>query len=332
MTPVRILFAISLSTALLAQVPPAQPAQPGARPAVTQDTNQIRPNYVLGVNDQILLRAADIEEINEKPFRIDGEGLVNLPLVGKIRLEGVSVQQAEQELNTEFRKYVRNPLISITVVQYRSDPIFIVGAFRAPGIYSLQGKRTLVEMLTVAGGLQPNTSRRIKVVRKFDSGTIDLPNAVRDETKKTTTVEISIDSLRDNVNPAEDILLAPYDVISVDRAEMVYVAGELARVGTFEVGERESLSAAQLVVMAGGWTKEALPAKARVLRPVVSTARRAEIDVNLTRIFSGLDNDFPLMPNDILFVPKGTTASAGKVLSTVATFPLLTSFIFLLFR
>lgn len=308
------------------------PAAAAPKPQQTLDPNPVRPNYILGINDQILLRAADIEEVNEKPFRIDGEGLVNLPLVGKIRVEGLSVQQAEQELNTQFRKFIRNPLISITVVQFRSDPVFLVGAFRAPGIYSLQGKRTLVEMLTAAGGLQPNTSRRIKVTRKFDSGTIDLPNAVRDESRKVTTVDISIDSLRDNINPAEDITLSAYDVISVERSEMVFVAGEVTRVGSFEVGDRESLSAVQIVSMAGGWTRDAMPAQARILRPVTNTARRAEIPVNLDRIFNGLDNDFPLLPNDVLFIPRSKVSAGQKITTGVASFPLLTTFLFLLFR
>ena len=71
------------------------------------------------------------------------------------------------------------PQVTVTVVQFSSEPLFFVGAFKAPGIYPLQGRRTLVEMMSSIGGLQPNASRRIKVTRRKEFGEIPLPNAVR---------------------------------------------------------------------------------------------------------------------------------------------------------
>ena len=66
-------------------------------------------------------------------------------------------------------------------------------------------------MLTAVGGLQPNAARQVKVTRRAEYGPIPLPNAMEDPEKKISTVEISMGSLRENVNPAEDILLQPYD-------------------------------------------------------------------------------------------------------------------------
>lgn len=93
--------------------------------------------------------------------------------------------------------------------------------FQRPQMVALTGRHTLVEMLAVVGGLQPAASRRIRVRRHLEYGAIPLPNAIDDTEKKTSRVEISIVSLRDNVNPAEDIVLQPYDVVSADRAELI---------------------------------------------------------------------------------------------------------------
>jgi len=265
---------------------------------------QVRANYVLGPNDQILVRALQVEEIGQRPYRIDTEGQIDLPLIGALKAGGLSVDQLEAELAKRLATYVRNPQVSVTVVQYRSEPVFFIGAFRTPGIYSLEGRRTLVEMLASIGGLQPNASRRIAITRHLEYGPLPLPNATVDKGTGTSTVEIGMSSLHDNVNPAENIVLQPYDQISVSRAEMVFVSGEVAKPGGVELEERESISAIQLMSISGGLTRDADPEKARVLRPILNTTRRAEIPLNLKLVLAGRASDYPLMQNDMLYVPR----------------------------
>jgi polysaccharide export outer membrane protein len=214
------------------------------------------------------------------------------------------VQELEADLVKRLREYIREPQVIITVVQFRSEPVFIVGAFQRPGIYPLQGRRTLVEMLASIGGLQPNASRRIRVTRRAEYGALPLPNAVDEPEKKVSSVEIGLGSLRENVNPAEDIVLEPYDVISVDRAELVYVNGEVGKVGGIELGERDSISIVQALTLSGGFSRDANRGKVRILRQVANTSRRAEIEVDLKRVLEGKDEDIPLLANDVLYVPR----------------------------
>ncbi|HYM07924.1 MAG TPA: polysaccharide biosynthesis/export family protein, partial [Terriglobales bacterium] len=293
---------------------PAVPGQmPGPLPA-----DSIRPDYVLGPNDQILIRAPGAEELTERPFRIDSEGYVNLPLVGRVRAGGLTVRELEAELTKRLREFIVQPKVIITVVQFRSEPVFFVGAFARPGIYALQGRRTLVEMLASIGGLVPSASRRITVTRRAEYGVIPLPSAIEDPEKKISTVEISMASLRNNVNPAEDITLQPFDVISVERAELVYVNGEVARVAGIELNERDSVSVAQALTLAGGFTRDAKRSKVRILRPILNTTRRAEIEIDASRIFKGEENDIPLLPNDILFVPRSYSHLVWTTLGQIA--------------
>jgi polysaccharide export outer membrane protein len=266
----------------------------------------IRPDYVLGPNDQILIRVPQSDEINEKPFRVATDGFIDLPLAGRVKADGLTVQALEAEITNRLREFIRQPLVSITVTQFRSEPVFFVGAFRNPGIYPLQGRRTLIEMLTAVGGIQPNASRRIKITRRAEYGPIPFPNVVIDPVKKVSTIEVSMDGLTQEINPAEDIVLLSYDVVSVDRAERIYVSGEVAKVSAIEFGERSYISVAQALTEAGGFTAFATRDKVRVLRPVLGTNRRAEIDIDLKRVFEGKDVDFPLQPNDVVFVPRDT--------------------------
>jgi polysaccharide biosynthesis/export protein len=330
-------FAVLLSSLGLAQQPP--PGQPTPAPAQANPIQQpaelpadsIRPNYVLGPSDQFLIRAPAMEELNDRPFRIDAEGFVNLPVIGRLRVAGMTQQQLEAELIKRLHEYVVNPQVIVTMSQFRSEPVFFVGQFSKPGIYPLQGRRTLVEMLSSIGGLQPNASRHIKVTRRDEYGTIPLPNAVDDPEKKISSVEISMGSLRENVNPAEDIVLQPYDVVSVERAELVYISGEVGKVGGIELGERDSISMLQAMTMAGGFGRDANRGKVRILRPILNTDRRAAIDVDVNGVFEGKANDVPLLPNDVLLVPRSNKRSILTTMGTVGL-SILNPFIYLALR
>ena len=171
-------------------------------------------------------------------------------------------------------------------------------------------------MLAAVGGLQPNASRRIRITRHAEAGPIPLPNAIEDPEKKISTVTISFQSLTENINPAEDLLLRPYDIVNVDRAERVYVSGEVGKVAAIELGERDSISVAQALTEAGGFTLNANRNNVRVLRPILGTNRRAEFDIDLKRVFEGKDIDFPLLPNDVLFVPRSTKRTVATAVGT----------------
>jgi len=283
-----------------------QPAPTQAPNAVPPPATSILPTYILGPNDQILIRVPQSDEINERPFRIDTEGFITVPIVGRVRAAGLTVQALEADLTARLKEFIREPQVIVSVTQFRSEPVFILGAFRNPGIYPLQGRRTLIEMLSAVGGLQPNASRRIRIARRIEYGPIPLPSAVISPDGKTSTVEISMESLTQNVNPDEDIALLAYDVVTADRAERVYVSGEVAKTSAIELAERESISVTQALTEAGGFTQYAIRDRVRVLRPILGTTLRAEINIDLKRVFEGKDVDFPLLPNDLLFVPRDT--------------------------
>jgi polysaccharide biosynthesis/export protein len=323
---------LAMLPAMVALAQQAQPVQPiqeqplGVQNPAVQNGQQpsqlppdtIRPNYVLGPNDQILVRAPEAEEIDNRPFRIDGDGNINLPLVGHIHAAGMTLQELEADLVKRLREYIREPQVFVTVTQFRSEPVFFVGLFVRPGIYPLQGNRSLLEMLTTVGGLQPNADRHIKITRQAEYGPIPLPESIYDPEKKISTVEISLGSLSQNVNPAENILLQPYDQVSVGRAEKVYVNGEVLRVGGQELGERDSISIAQVLSEAGGFNKDAKSDKVRILRPIETTNRRYVIEVDAKALFDGKGIDVPLLPGDIVYVPRSYSRQFWTTFASVA--------------
>lgn len=313
---------LAIAAGLFAQVPPA------AQPQAPRTLDAIRPDYELGPNDQILIGVPQASEIDQRPFRIDSDGNIELPLIGRVHAAGLTVGGLENVLQTRLRDYIREPRVTITVVQFRSEPVFFLGAFKTPGIYPLQGGHTLVEMLAIAGGLQPTASRRITITRKAEYGVIDLPNAVKDPARKVSTVEISLDSLTRNINPAEDITLKAYDIVTAEVAQPVYVCGEVNKCASIPLNEEQSISVTRALTEAGGLTKDSSRGKVRVLRPILGTTRRAEIVVDMKRIYDGKDNDFPLLPNDFVYVPRAAIRAAlapvGTAILTTAPYLVVT--------
>jgi len=161
-----------------------------------------------------------------------------------------------------------------------------------------------VDMLSVVGGLQANSSRRIRITRRLDQGPIPLPTAVEDPDKKVSTVEVSLNRLMETNSPAENITLQPYDVVRAFRAEMVYLNMQGAKGGAYALEDRDALSVVQLISLAGGLPGGVDGAHAKVLRPILDSNKRAEIPLDVARIVQGSANDFPLMPNDVLYIPK----------------------------
>jgi polysaccharide export outer membrane protein len=265
--------------------------------------------YLLGPDDEITVRAFDVDEIDGKTARIDRSGNVGLPLVGNIKAGGLNVSQFASELTKDLSKYVREPRVSITVSEYKSQPVSVLGALNTPGIYNLTGPTTLEQVLSRAGGLRNDAGNTINITRQSAWGPIPLASAKLDPSGSFSTVSISVKSLMDASDPRNNILVEPTDVISVPRADLVYVVGSVNKPGGFVLNERASMSVLQAVSLAEGLQKTSSPKSAKIVRTGL-TGSKEEIPVNLSKILSGSAPDIPLLANDILFVPNSAAKSA----------------------
>jgi polysaccharide export outer membrane protein len=282
------------------------------QPAAAGGAGFAQPLYLMSPGDQVSVRVANSDDLTGQTFRVRADGTLELPIAGNVKAAGLTAAQLEADITAHLRTYFREPQVSVSLVQTKApEPIFLVGQFRTTGVYPLQASQTLLQVLAASGGLQPNASQVIRVTRRKDYGPIPLPSA-RTIVDGSSTVEIPFSRLRDGVSPADDIVLKPYDVLLANRADVIYVSGDVAKPGTIELGDRDSVSLIQVVSLSGGLTKEAAR-KVRILRPIMDSSRRAEIDIDLNQIYKGEANDFPLLPNDVLFVPKsGSKVALGR--------------------
>ena len=269
------------------------------------------PSYVLGPDDQVAIHVLDSEEIGDSPFRIDMRGYINVPLAGRLKAAGLTVEQLEIAMTARFKEYLQSPVVTISVFEYRSQPVSVLGAVNTPGVHQIRGRKNLFEVISEAGGLKNEAGNKIKITRRKEFGLIPLPGAAFSSTGEFSVAEVSVKSVMEARNPEENIQIQPDDVITVPKAELVYVIGAVKRAGGFVLSEREQVSVLQALSMAEGLDRLASPANAKILRATEGATNRAEVPVNVNKILSGKTSDVPMLANDILFIPNNTTKSAA---------------------
>lgn len=267
--------------------------------------------YRLGPDDQVTVWVLGVEDIARTPVRIDPQGYVDLPMAGRIKAAGLTAQELKEEIARTLKTFVQDPQVSVSIVEYRSQPVSVIGAVKDPGIVQVQGRKTLVEVLSLAGGPRPDASDNVVITRRKEFGPIPLPGAKEDATGQFNVADVKLKTLLEAKSPVENITIQPHDVIAVPRAAMVYVMGEVTKPGAFALNEHEALSVLQALSMAGGVTKVAASGNAKILRTVPASVERQEIAINLTRLLSGKAEDLQLRADDILFVPNSRSKSVG---------------------
>jgi len=261
-------------------------------------------SYVLGPDDQISVHVLNVDEIVPQPIRIDMRGNINIALAGRIRAGGLTVEQLENEITKRLTSYLLRPTVSVTITEYHSQPISILGAVNRPGIHQLQGHKNLFEALSLAEGLRTDAGDQVRITRRKEWGPIPLEGAVTDPSGEYSVASVSIKSVMEATNPKENIEMKPNDVVSVPKAKLVYVVGSVRRPGGFALSEKETLSVLQAISLAEGLDRTASSEKAVILRSATATAQRAEVRINVGRMLSGKSNDIQLQANDILFIPN----------------------------
>lgn len=295
-----------------AAIPAPEIAAPQTAPVENSPSS-----YTLGPDDQVALFVPDIEELSNKPMRIDMRGDLNLPLAGRVHAAGLSAGQLEAVVTARLRKFLKDPEVVVTITEFRSQPVSVLGAVTTPGVHQLQGRKTLFEILSMAGGLRPDAGNTVKITRGLAWGDIPLSDAKHDSTGQFSVASVSSKSVIDATDPAENIVIKPHDVISVSKADLVYCVGSVNKPGGFVLGQNESLSALQVLSLAEGLNKTAAPEKAKIMRAAAGNPNRTEIAINLKSLMAGKAPDLPLRSDDILFIPN--SAARGFAQRTAET-------------
>jgi polysaccharide biosynthesis/export protein len=296
--PVQPMSQAAVSAATGTQAKPPEPIKDaGDQSALTK----------LGPGDLLEVNVYNVPELATKA-RVSNSGDVYLPLVDYVHVEGLTQEEAQTviEKRLEAGGFVRSPHVTIFVDEASSQGVTVIGEVARPGIYPDVVDHKLYEIISEAGGFTTSASRKIAIIRhdKAEPIRIDLPRNLADDL--TGNVEV-----------------LPGDTITVPRAPIIYVVGDVSRPSGLLV-DNGTLTVMQAIALAGGTNHTAKLGGVRIIRK--GPTGNTEMQVHLKQMLEAKTPDVMLQADDILFVPisglrvaAARTAEAAIALATTVT-------------
>lgn len=271
-------------------------------------------DYIIGPEDVLGIDVFNVPELS-RTVRVANDGTISLTLLGRVEAAGLTTDGLEAKLESKLGEtYLENPQVSVYLREFHAQPVSIVGAVENPGLYQLTGPRRLIEMLSTAGGLAKRSSgyagRTATITRK--GGFKDLQQVEGMEVVAPDQLEINLRKLLFSKETALNIQIKPMDIISVSKADIVYVLGRgVEQPGGYVLEDQDKVTVFQALAMARGMSENAAGKDARIIH-TKEDGTKIEIPVNLKKIEKGESPDPLLAANDILFVPDSVQWAAIK--------------------
>lgn len=249
------------------------------------------PAYRIGARDLLSVRVDEDDKLNGDR-RVNEAGTINLPLIGDVPVAGKTTGEAEQLISRLLvEKYMQKASVAVQVVEFRSRPITVIGAVKAPGNLGFSGRWTLLEAIAAAGGLADSHGNVVYVLRRADNGLSDQ-------------VTIDLDELLVRGDPRINIPIFANDLINVPGTVeiTVYCLGEVSKPGAVSFRSSERISVLTAIAHAGGLTDRA--SKKILVKRAAPADGHAEITVDYNKIIAGKEPDLELRQGDVIVVKE----------------------------
>jgi len=248
-------------------------------------------SYRVGPRDLLSVRVDEDEKLNGDR-RVSEAGTVNLPLLGDVPVLGKTTGEITQIVRKLLEdKYMQRASVDVQVVEFRSRPISVIGAVKAPGNLNFSGHWTLLEAITAAGGLVENHGNVAYILRRAENGLSDQ-------------VTIDLDDLLVRGDQRLNLPIFANDLINVPvTVEVtVYCLGEVAKPGALIFRSNERITLLAAIAHAGGLTDRA--SHKILIKRVARTDGPQEITVDFNRILAGKESDVDLRQGDVIVVKE----------------------------
>ncbi len=222
--------------------------------------------YQVGAADQLKITVFDADELSGT-YRVDADGFITFPLLGRIAVGGLSVGECQERLRSMLAAgYIRNPQLRIEVEEYKSQSVFVSGEVRAPSEIRMTGTMTLLKALAQAGSPTSSASSELTIARQ------KKPGASQD-------ADVITVNWRDlQIGKANDVVLQDGDVIYVPKAQTFFIQGYVRNGGSYVLEPGTTVE--QAIAIAGGLTDRGTTRGIKATRTV--NGKSVEVSLNLS--------------------------------------------------
>jgi polysaccharide biosynthesis/export protein len=256
-------------------------------------------DYLIGPNDVLKINIFGEPTMSELVVKVDGSGNVQMPIVESVKAQGKTVAEMAKSLKDGYASFFKNPWITVSVVECRSQAVYLLGQFNSPGVIYLDRPLNLAQALAMGKGMNP---------------TADLRSArvLRDG----KTVAVDIYRLLELGDVSQNIWVHPEDTIYVpdNNNQQVMVLGQVNQPGPVKLSANGKLSVLEAIGMARGFKYAgAKLSHVQIIRSLSAT-RGELIRVDVSSAIRGDKLAFALMPGDIVFVPQNELEDWNDIL------------------
>lgn len=246
-------------------------------------------DYPIGAGDVLEIAVFGVSELNTK-VRVSRQGAVMLPLVEELAVGGRSPREVERMLADRLTEYMHDPEVSVFVAEYQSQQVSVTGAVTNPAMHTLKQPRTVLELLSMSGGLSQDAGKLIYVNTTLDNAPqrliVDLEQVLSDPN-------------HDNLG----ILLSGGDSVFVPQAGVVFVEGAVNEPGSYPL--KGGTGIIEAIAMAKGTKFDAREGEVQVFSTNTS-GEQAVVSVPLDKIRANEVPNYELQDGDIVVVPSNT--------------------------
>jgi polysaccharide biosynthesis/export protein len=308
--------------------------QPAREDVAASPTPLITNDASIGPDDLLNISVFEAPEMNTT-LRVSPTGDISMQLLGEVHAAGLTPRELQSVLQELLRRtYMKDPHVGVLIQELQSHPVSVVGAVKMAGVFQIRGPKRLLEILSMAQGLADDAGDTVSILHGGEQSDLnnlphpDLKLSVASRGLQTHEIlikniatappaldrnpkieNINLKRLLESSDPTVNVLVHPGDMVTVSRAGIVYVVGEVNKPGGFVLQNNESISILQALALAQGTTHTSAITQTRIIRTDTTTGKREEIPVNLGKIFSGKQPDLLLEPKDVIFVPNNAAKS-----------------------
>ena len=260
-------------------------------------------DYKIGPEDLLEITVFEVEKLN-KTVRVSAQGNISLPLLGVLRVKGLTANELEKEIRELLgEKYLQDPQVSVFIKEYRNQRISVIGMVDKPGVFEVTGQKTVLDMLAMAGGLKEDAGQLLFLIRSSNGKEDDSKETGGSLQQSPLTLVIDLEELLMKGNLTLNVPTYAGDVINIPASGKVFVGGEVGKPGGFPLRGKK-LTVSQAIALAEGLKPEAEGSEIKIFRSGGKGNGKETISVNYYDIVKGQADDLSLKENDILFVPK----------------------------
>jgi polysaccharide export outer membrane protein len=260
------------------------------RPNLMEEVGRANlPSQKLGVDDLVAVSVYDAPELT-RTVRVETDGTIHLPLLKNgVAASGILPGQLETGIAEELTKeqILVEPIIKVTVVEYHSRPIAVMGAVRKPLTFQAVGVVTVLDALANAEGLSNDAGTEIVLTRSDQVERIPVKRLMKD------------------ADPAVNYVLHGGEEIRVPEAGKIFVMGNVHKPGAFPVRDTADESVLKMVALSEGLMPYA--AKVAYVYRRDETGVKKEIPIELEKIMQRKSADVVLQADDLLYIPDNKT-------------------------